>query len=252
MTRIFAALGLAAVTLSSVSANAEVRAFRADYTVTLLGLPVARASFDSSFEGSRFRIEGSFSSSGIARLFDDTNATTRVEGSISAGKVRPSAFNADYVSGRKKGTTEIRFAGGTVKSAINRPDKKRDPKNWVAVSASHLKSALDPLSSSLVVATKPSEVCNRTIRFFDGELRADLRLETAGYPDGERITCLVRFAPVAGYRPGRKQIEYLKNRSRITITFAPLPDTGLYTPVDASVSTQIGTLRIQATRIEAR
>ena len=40
--------------------------------------------------------------------------------------------------------------------------------------------------------------------------------------------------------------------SRIAITFAPLAGTGLYTPVDASVGTQVGTLRIVATSIEAR
>lgn len=252
MTRFFAAAGFTLVALVAGPAEAETRAFRADYSVTLLGLPVARASFDSTFEGERFRIEGSLSSSGIARLFDDTKGTTRVEGVIRGGNVRPSAFSANYVSGRKKGSTEIRFAGGTVASFVNKPQKTRDPKTWVAVSVAHLKAALDPLSSSLVVAAKAEEVCNRTIPFFDGELRANLKLAPAGSSNGERVTCTVRFEPVAGYRTDRKQIDYLKNRSRMSITFAPLPGAGIYTPVDASVGTQIGTLRIQATRIAAR
>lgn len=256
MKRLSPALGftLAAMVAgwAASSAAAETRAFRADYSVTLLGLPVARASFDSRFEGGRFRIEGSLSSSGIARLFDDTDGTTRVEGVIRDGNVRPGAFSANYVSGRKKGSTAIRFSGGTVESVAIHPPEKRDPKTWVAVSAEHLKAALDPLSATLIVATKPTEVCNRTIPFFDGELRADLKLAPASEPNDERVTCSVRFEPVAGYRAGRKQIEYLKNRSRISITFAPLPGAGVYTPVDASVGTQIGTLRIQATRIEAR
>lgn len=238
--------------LAAGPAAAETRAFRADYTVTLLGLPVAKARFDSTFTGERFRIEGSLSSSGLARIFDDTEGTTRVEGVIRGDGVRPSAFDANYVSGRKKGRTAIRFAGGAVESVVNQPQKKRDPSTWVAVSAAHLKAALDPLSSSLVVAARPEEVCSRTIRFFDGELRADLKLAPNGGPDGERVTCTASFVPVAGYRKGRKQIEYLKNRSRIAVTFAPLADTGLYTPVDASVGTQIGTLRILATSIEAR
>lgn len=252
MKRLFAAISFALAALTAGPAAAGTHAFRADYTVTLLGLPVARASFDSIFERGRFRIDGSLSSSGIARLFDDTKGTTSVEGVIRGADVRPGAFSANYVSGRKKGVTEIRFAGGTVKSVHNRPQQKRNPKTWVAVSAAHLKAALDPLSSTLIVATRPEEVCNRTIPFFDGELRADLKLVPAGGPNGERITCTVRFEPVAGYRTDRKQIDYLKNRSRISITFAPLPGTGIYTPVDASVGTQIGTLRIQATRIAAR
>lgn len=243
---------LAALAVAGPAAAAETRAFRADYSVTLFGLPIAQASFDSTFSGKRFRIEGSLSSSGIARIFDDTKGTTKAEGVIHGETVRPSAFDADYVSGRKKGRTAIRFAGGDVESVVNHPDKKRDPATWVAVSAAHLKAALDPLSSALVVAEKPQEVCTRTIRFFDGELRADLKLAPAGSTNGERVTCTASFVPVAGYRKGRKQIDYLRNNSRIAVTFAPLAGTGLYTPVDASVGTQIGTLRILATRIEAR
>jgi len=234
------------------AAQAETRAFRTDYSVTLLGLPVASARFDSTFEGDRFRIRGSLSSSGVGRLFDDTKGTTSVEGTIRQGAVRPSAFDADYVSGRKKGRTAIRFAGDAVETVVNEPDKKRGGKTWVAVSQGHLKAVLDPLSSAIVPAANPEEVCTRTIRFFDGELRADLKLSPAGSADGRTVTCNASFVPVAGYRKGRKQIDYLRKSGRIAVTFAPLAGTGLYTPVDASVSTQVGPLRIVATRIEPR
>lgn len=234
------------------TAAAEVRAFRVDYAVTLLGLPVAKASFDSNFQGKSFQIKGRLSSSGIARLFDDTVGTTQVEGIIGNGRVSPRSFSADYISGRKRGKTEIRFANDGVESFVNHPQKKRDPKNWIATSTRHLKAALDPLSANLVIADSAEQVCDRTIRFFDGELRADLKLAPTGSLKDGRVTCTARFIPVAGYRTDRKQIDFLKNRSRIAITFAPLPGTGIYTPVDASVSTQIGTLRIQATHIEMR
>lgn len=243
---------LVAGTLPGPASAQQPRAFRSVYTVTLLGLPVARARFDSAFSGDRFTIEGSLSSSGLARIFDDTVGTTRAEGTIRQGAVLPAAFDADYVSGRKKGTTAIRFSGDRVKSVVNRPQKKRDPGTWVAVSDAHLKAVLDPLSSALVPAAGPQEVCRRTIRLFDGELRADLELSPASEAKGGRVTCAARFVPVAGYRSDRRQIDYLKNRSRIAVTFAPLAGTGLYAPVDASVGTQIGTLRIVATSIEAR
>lgn len=251
MKRLAAAFALALAAPATV-AGAETRAFRADYSVTLLGLPVASARFDSSFEGDRFRIRGSVSSSGVGRLFDDTRGTTSVEGTIRQGAVLPLAFSADYVSGRKKGRTAIRFAGDAVEAVVNEPHRKRDRKTWVAVSEGHLKAVLDPLSSAIVPAAKPEEVCARTIRFFDGELRADLELSPAGSPNGRNVTCNASFVPVAGYRKGRKQIDYLRKRGRIAVTFAPLAGTGLYTPVDASVSTRAGPLRIVATRIEPR
>ena len=251
MRHALAAIALIALGTAAADA-AEPRAFRADYSVTLLGLPVAKASFDSSFEGERFRIRGSLTSSGVARIFDDTKGTTTVEGTIRRGAVLPASFDADYVSGRKKSSTAIRFSGDTVANVVNKPNKKRDPKSWVAVNDAHLKAVLDPLSSAIVPAARPEEVCTRTIRFFDGELRADLKLSPAGSPNGRTVTCNASFVPVAGYRKGRKQIDYLKDRGRIAVTFAPLDGTGLYTPVDASVSTQAGPLLIVATRIEPR
>ena len=69
--------------------------------------------------------------------------------------------------------------------------------------------------------------------------------------EGETVTCSVRFKPVAGYRKGRKALDYLKNRSRMTITFAPLGTTGVYGPVRATVGTQIGTITVQAQRFKA-
>jgi len=88
-------------------------------------------------------------------------------------------------------------------------------------------------------------VCNRTIRIYDGEMRADLRLAPAGASGGQ-VTCSAKFEPVAGYRPSRSALKYLRDRSRITIAFAPLADTGFYAPVDASIGTQVGTVRIVA------
>lgn len=254
-SRFLAALSLAALAFIAPAA-AGTHAFRADYSVTLLGLPVASASFDSRFEGDRFTIRGSVSSAGLARIFDHTKGTTTVEGAIRNGAVLPASFDADYASGRKKGRTAIRFSGDAVTSVVNEPQKKRNPKTWVAVSQDHLKAVLDPLSSAIVPAAGPEEVCARTIRFFDGELRADLKLspagEAAGGTKGGRVTCAARFVPVAGYRTDRRQIDYLRDKSRIAVTFAPLGATGLYAPVAASVGTRIGTLRIAATRIEAR
>ena len=156
------------------AAQAETRAFRTDYSVTLLGLPVASARFDSSFEGDRFRIRGSVSSSGVGRLFDDTKGTTSVEGTIRQGAVLPSAFKADYVSGRKKGRTAIRFAGDAVETVVNEPDKKRNPKSWVAVSEGHLKAVLDPLSSAIVPAASAKAAGTCFMAFPCREIPANL------------------------------------------------------------------------------
>ncbi len=241
---------LASLLLAAPTAGSAEQSYRADYTVTLLGLPVAKASFDSTFTARDFRIEGSLSSAGIARVFDKTTGTTRVEGRIGKDGAQPRTFSSAYKSGKKSSRTTIRYSGGRVASVSNTPEPRKG-KRWVEVRESHLRAALDPLSSTLIRTDDPRKVCNRTIQVFDGEMRLDLKLTQRATTDA-RITCDARFLPVSGYRQGRKQIEFLKNQSRISITFAELGGTGFYTPVDASVGTQIGTLRIAATHIEAR
>lgn len=249
MKNALAPLLVAPLLLAAQAAESAERSYRADYTVTLLGLPVGKARFDSTFSASNFRIEGSLSSAGIARIFDRTTGTTKVEGRIARAGAQPHTFSSAYQSGAKSSRTTIRYSGGKVSSVSNTPEPRKG-KTWVEVRENHLRAALDPLSSTLIRTNDPDRVCNRTIQVFDGEMRLDLKLSPRKVEDG-RVTCDARFVPVSGYRQGRKQIEFLKNQSRISITFAALGGTGFYTPVDASVGTQIGTLRIAATRIEA-
>lgn len=240
--------------MAAVPAAADQQSFRSEYQVTLHGLPVATAHFDSVFTKDSFSVEGRLASSGLGSLFSRTRATTKVQGAIAGAGPQPRTFVSRYTQGKKKGSTTIRFKGDTVASAVNTPETKRGS-NWIPVPADELKAALDPISSTLIRAGNPAEVCNRTIRFFDGELRGDLKLSHRGTQEVNgfkepAVACNARFVPVAGYRKGRKQLEYLKEKSRITIAFARLGNTGFYTPVDTSIGTQSGTLRITAKSIK--
>lgn len=252
-----AILAVAVVAGLSVPAHAaESQSFSADYSVTLMGLPVGKARFDSTFADGRFSVEGSIASTGLARLIDRTTGSTRVEGSHGQNGVQPHAFSSRYSTSKKTSTTRIQFSGDKVTSTENTPEPKKG-KDWVPISASHLQAALDPISSTLIAAAAPAEVCNRTIRFYDGELRADLKLSHRGTTrmrnfEGEAVTCNASFVPIAGYRKGRRQIEELRKDGAIAITFAKLGETGLYTPVDASIGTRAGTLRISTSRINIR
>ncbi|TIO88432.1 MAG: DUF3108 domain-containing protein, partial [Mesorhizobium sp.] len=68
---------------------------------------------------------------------------------------------------------------------------------------------------------------------------------------GDTVTCKMGFEPVAGYRKGRKALDFLKNKSRMMVTFAPVGQSGVYAPIRATVGTQIGPLTISARRFEA-
>lgn len=254
---IVALLALAVPTTGFAAASPQ--AFKGEYTVSFLGLSIARATFSSRYEGDAYAIDGTVAAAGLGRLFDDTKGTISSKGTISGQQMQPRAFRADYTSGKKASVVDIRFAnGGVASTEVIPPPKKRDPKSWVPVGDGDLKSVLDPMAATVIHADSLDKVCGRTVKFYDGEMRANLSLTYAskgsisvpGYK-GDTVTCKMGFEPVAGYRKGRKALEFLKNKSRMMVTFAPLGQSGVYAPIRATVGTQIGPLTISARRFEA-
>ncbi len=249
---------LACAALASVAQSASAASVRSEYTTSLYGLTLARSSFESTIGSDGFDVRGTLSSSGVASLFDDTHATASTKGRFAAGGTQPESYVVDYVSGNKKKATRVAFQAGSVVRAENTPPVKTDRSDWVPVEKGHLAGVVDPISATLVRANAPSEVCNRTIRVFDGAMRADLRLSHAGYGQasipgysGETVTCNARFVPVSGYRKGNSSIRFMSQSTAIAIAFAPIADSGVYAPVEASVETKIGTVRVRAVRFEA-
>src|SRR6185312_11726617 len=75
-----------AFTAPGAAASAGPQDFRGEYTVSFLGLSVAKATFDSHYENDAYSIHGSVSSAGIAQLFDDTKGTISTSGRVLADR----------------------------------------------------------------------------------------------------------------------------------------------------------------------
>jgi hypothetical protein len=239
------------------AARAEVETFKGEYTVSYLGLTIARSTFESRFENGKFSVEGRVASAGIAEIFDRTKGRSSASGSFAGGRTQPDAFRMNYTEGKRKQMTALKFRGGTVVSTQNEPPLKKRGKKWVPVSPADLTGVTDPLSAGMIKASGPDKVCGRTIKLFDGEFRMNATLHPApnseaakAYGDGV-VTCRVTVKPVSGYRKGRKSLDYLEKQSRIMIAFAPLGSTGVYAPVHATVGTQIGTVTVRSRSLDA-
>lgn len=249
-----AAVGLALASVTAVAvkpAHAELETFRGEYTVYYLGLPIARSAFESRVGRDAFSVKGTVSSAGIAAIFDSTKGTATASGAFKDGLTQPSAFTMNYTEGKRKQMTALGFKNGEVVSTENVPPlKKRSKKRWVPLDTNDLKGVLDPFSAGLIKASSPGEVCDRTIRLFDGEMRMNAVLrrrdtmpEAREYGD-KVVTCRVKVKPVSGYRKGRRALDYLENESKILVAFAPLGSTGVYAPVYATIGTEIGTVTV--------
>ena len=97
----------------------------------------------------------------------------------------------------------------------------------MALGPGDLAAVADPMAALLIPADGPESVCGRTVRLFDGELRADLKLTfvstgraEAGGTERETVTCRLGFTPVSGYRKDKRALEFLRTRSRMKVVFA--------------------------------
>lgn len=237
-------------------ARADTPSYRGEFTISYLGLPVASIEFDSRVDGDRYVVDGKVASAGLGAFFYDTRGTLAAAGRI-ADVIQSDSFRAHYRYDDKPTLVEIGFKDGDVVKVVNEPPLKKR-KNWVPIQPDDLKSVVDPLAATLVKADKLDKVCDGGARMFDGELRADLslsfvetgKMSVKGF-DGPTVTCRLKFTPVAGYRKGRKALEYLRSKSRIMVTFAQIGETGVYAPIHATIGTQIGTITVRARRFEA-
>jgi hypothetical protein len=244
----------AAAIVPPAPASAAPQKFVGEYTVTFLGLTVARSSFVSTIDGDSYFVSGTVRSAGVGKLVDSVNGSSEVSGSFSGKATQSKKFWTEYKSGKKNQLTTIAFAGGAVTNTVNQPPLRKRP-DKVPLTAEHLRGVTDPISATLIKAEGPAEVCDRTLQIYDGELRADVTLSGAkvgpipGY-DGDGVTCSAKFKPVAGYRTGNYGMKYMRDRARISISFAPLGETGVYAPVRASVSTTMGTVTLIGRRVQ--
>lgn len=233
--------------------------YDARYAVRLYGITFARSRFVSTVDGDSFAVRGTIATVGLARIIDRTNATAAAAGRFTSAGTIPETYALDYRSGRKKKRTNILFGDRKVaRTTVTPAPGPRSPDNWVPVSEADLRFVTDPLSTVLIRADQPVDVCQRALKMYDGELVAeiDLSFESATKVDipgyhGAGVTCRARFTPVAGYKKGNRSLAYLRDRSRMRITFAPLGRTDVYVPVRASVGTRIGTVTVQAESVTA-
>jgi hypothetical protein len=250
-----AALVLAAIVPGSAAYRAPI--YRGEYTLSFLGLPVGRVNFNSHVDAEGYSIEGEASAAGLGVFFYDTTGKLTASGRFTDG-VQADRFRAEYRYDKKPTLVDIRFAGGDVVEVVNDPPLKKRGRDWVPIQPADLKSVVDPIAATLVKADRLEDVCKGGARMFDGELRADLTLSyvrtgemsVKGF-EGPTVTCRMKFTPAAGYRKGRRALEFLRTKSRIMVTFAEIGETGVYAPVHATIGTQIGTITVRARRFEA-
>lgn len=250
--RVFAFLGFATATLSTGMAEAVDVVHNTDYSISLAGLPIAKASFHTELDADRYTISGTMNSAGLADIFAQTSGRTSVSGVVGRDRLSASEYSVRYQSGKKGRAIDVQFRNGNVLSASMTP-KRKIPKNWVPVTKADMRNVVDPLSG--LIFPGEAKVCPKSIPVFDGESRMDLKLSAKGTKpfktdgfDGDVIVCGIKFVPKSGYRKGRDDVDYLRKLETMEIWFAKADAVNVYAPVYVKIPTSYGPVTIWATR----
>lgn len=247
-----AVLGL----LAPLPGQAEPLRHRADFDIQLAGLPFARASFTSFRDDNLYEIEVNFRSAGVGQVVNDMTAELVSTGVIAESGLQSQRYYLQYRKGDRHRRYEADFKDGdVVATRIDPPRDRSRQRNWIPVTEDDLKSVTDPLAGLIQPAV--GDPCKPLIPVYDGESRLDINLarkreevfKTEGF-NGKVVVCAMRYTPLAGYRKGSREAEFLKRLKRMEIWFAKSDRMNVYAPVFFSVPTKFGTLTMKATRFD--
>ena len=158
--------------------RAEPVKFQSEYSVRLIGFPVAYASFITNVDGNNYKISGTLRTSALSDILSKTRGTANVSGRLSDDRLLASNFMVSYSSGNSAKKTEIEFRNGNVKSTVTTPKRPASGADWVPITDADLRAVLDPLSG--LVFPGGSKVCHRSLPIFDGQSRVTLHLAPRG------------------------------------------------------------------------
>ena len=242
-------------------ASAQAEALHARYGVTLLGLPLGKASLDGEVAGQTYKISINARLTGIASLVSSSKGAAVASGAFLRGLIVPSAYANTSANASQTRTVRVAMASGSVKGVDISPPIDPSPER-VPLTDAHTRNIVDPLSAMImpVPGTEPimgPAACNRTIPVYDGFTRFDVTLtyigqrqvKAKGYA-GPVSVCAVRYTPIAGHR-NRKPVQFMAENKDIEVWLAPVGANRVLVPFRISMATMIGHLNIEADEFSA-
>jgi hypothetical protein len=238
--RLFAPL-VAAVCLSVAPAHAETH--RLNYEAVVLGVVVLGvASYEVSASGRQYAARASLRTSGLARLFDQTEISAAATGSLSGANIGWTRYELSHHYANKSRRIEMsRGSGGVTAQIVPRYGNMGRP----PATAVQQRGSYDPLTGVFALGRQvgAARACRGSVLVFDG--RQHYRLSVApraqgtfnggGY-NGPALSCHFRYEPIAGFSDNF-------DASRIPVAeawFALLPEPGFAPPLRLTVPTPLG------------
>ena len=238
------ALGVSPLQASEIKLVSKIK-------LAFLGIGIGKMNSSIIVSKVKYSISGAVKTSGLAAVISKTRANFASAGRIKGRRMEPGGHELKYTSNKKIGSLRLAFLNGDVTRTTVIP-KVKYKKGTIPVESQHLDRVLDPVSA-LLFPVKAADVgdgnsvCNRTLPVFDGKARMNLVFsykskavrETKGFK-GMTFTCSVRYEPVSGIRPFKKNVKFMKANRDMTVTMARVGDSNVYALFGFRVRTDKG------------
>ncbi|MBF9232836.1 DUF3108 domain-containing protein [Microvirga alba] len=245
------ASALMTLALIGVGSRSEAQTLKADYDISLAGLPLGKADLSSTFEGPKYKMQAGVKLSGLAKMLTGGRGAATASGALVGPQPQPAAFAVTSRSSSDQRTVRMGLTEGSVAAVEIVPPIDEKP-DRVPVMDDHKKGVVDPVSALLMPALATGSLtdaanCNRTIPVFDGAARFDVVLSYAetkkadlpGYR-GPVLVCNARYVAISGHRSLRPSTKFMEDNKDMSVWLAPVEGPRVLVPVRIAVRTMVG------------
>jgi hypothetical protein len=240
-----AAWALMAASVTVAPAHAET--YRLRYEAAVLGVVVlGTASYEVTASPSRYAARANLRTSGLARLFDQTEITAASTGSLAGTAISWSRYDISHAYASKFRRIQLnRAAGGvTAQIAPNYSDLGRPP-----ATAAQQNGSFDPLTGVFALGRQigAARSCQGSVLVFDGRQHYRLSVSpiaqgtfNGGGYQGPALNCRFRYEAIAGFSANF-------DRSSIPSAdawFALPAQPGFAAPLRLTVATPLGAAQL--------
>ncbi len=241
---------------------------QATYHIKYNGIKLGKLNFKSTVKGRSYVMESNTKLSVplLGAIFKSLSwrGVTRTSGSVRNSRPRPDNYYFAFSNGKKTGKVDMSFSGNRVSRVISVPNKKLS-REYVQVKSAHLRRVMDPMTAIMLISRKGKShrtACANTIPIYDGKQRFNLKLsykrsirvnrqQSGGYA-GPVIICRVRYQPIAGYKPHKKDVKFMASTKAIELWLMPLPKSRNYAPYRFVLPLPVGTAEATLARFDIR
>jgi Protein of unknown function (DUF3108) len=244
----------------AVSARAQ-GSLIAHYTISMTGVSIGQIVWLAEIGGKLYTASATGKASGVLSVLVKGEGSVETRGTVADGVLTPSTFTSRIVDDDGDIELQMAFSEGVARERlISGPSPKTDRR---PVTDAERRGVSDPLTAMLIPAKAGFDIldsvnCDRVLAIYDGRRRYDLvlsyrridKIKSARGYSGPALVCGVILRPIAGYKPDSLLVKYVAGRRDMELWFAPIAGTTIMAPIQVSLPTLIGTLKIVANQFE--